>query len=394
MRTAALQKRSRLLTRAHLWYNLLGSRGKVRLPGRFATGVCAWIALWLCLLGGSGCLGYRLTSAQVVQLAQSALEEAPACRSVLELEIDTDLLKDKVTLQLWEQRPSRLKIEVLSAVNPQLEGLAFTTDGQQSTSFLAHANRVLIGPADRVRLPIVIETLLRSRITWLENADPESAHLIAREREGGLVVYRIQVPLSQAGYAQYTIDARQWWVRQVNYQDAYLGQGQIVVREIDCFDRLPEAEFDLHLPDGVPVEQVERAKSQPLTLKEAQMEVSFPLRTPTYLPPGTQFAVAYRLDRNVALVYTGEHSFTLVQGPGIGRVPQEGAKTIVLRGRQATLIPDPEHAGMVLTWREDELQFSISGSLEQPEIIRLAESFELAFKNADPGETVSREDAP
>jgi hypothetical protein len=91
--------------------------------------------------------------------------------------------------------------------------------------------------------------------------------------------------------------------------------------------------------------------------------------------------MAYQLDNNVALVYTGEHSFTLVQGPGIGRVPQEGATTIGLRGQQANLIPDPEHAGMVLTWREDGLQFSISGSLERSEIIQLAESLELAFKS-------------
>jgi hypothetical protein len=327
----------------------------------------------------------------VIQLAQGALQEASICHSVLELEIDTDLLKDSVTLELWEQRPSQFKIEVSTAVNPQLDGLAFTTDGQQSMSYSPHANRVLVGPADRVRLPLVLETLLRSRIAWLENADPASARLIARERDDGLVVYRVEVPLAQDGFAQYTIDARQWWVRQIDYQDAYLGQGRIAVRETECFEQADGALFELDLPAGVPVQQVEIEKSQPLTLKEAQMEVPFPLRTPTYLPEGTRFTVAYQLDKNVALVYTGEHSFTLVQGPGIGQVPQEGATTIVLRGQQATLIPDPEHAGMVLTWREDELQFSISGALEQSEIIRLAESLELAFQaaseeNAEPGE--------
>jgi hypothetical protein len=334
----------------------------------------------LCLLGGSGCLGYRLTAAEVVQLAQTAQEKAPTCRSVLELEIDTDLLKDSVTLQLWEERPSRFKIQVLSTVNPQLEGLMFTTDGQQSTSYSTQANRVLVGPADRVKLPLVIETVLRSRIAWLKDADPESARLVALEREGGLVVYRVEVPLQHGGYARYAIDARQWWVRQVDYQDAYLRQGRIHVREIECSERMPEGTFDLQLPNGVPVQQVEIEKSRPLTIKEAQLEVPFPLRTPAYLPAGTRFAVAYKLDKNVALVYTGEHTFTLVQGPGIGQVPQEGATTILLRGQQATLIPDPDHAGMVLTWREDELQFSISGSLEKSEIIRLAESLELALK--------------
>jgi hypothetical protein len=170
----------------------------------------------------------------------------------------------------------------------------------------------------------------------------------------------------------------------VDYQDAYLGRGRIVVRQIECFERAEELQFELDLPAGVPVQQVEIEKSQPLTLQEAQVAVPFPLQTPAYLPPGTQFTVAYQLDKNIALVYTGEYSFTLVQGPGIGQVPQEGATTLLLRGQQATLIPDPEHAGMVLTWREDDLQFSISGSLDQAEIVRLAESLEPAFKNERP----------
>jgi hypothetical protein len=262
-------------------------------------------------------------------------------------------------------------------------------------SYLPHANRVLVGPADRVKLPLVIETVLRSRVAWLEDADPQSARLIARERDGGLVVYRIELPLANGGAVQYTIDAHQWWVRQVEYQDAYLGQGRIVTREIECFERAEEAQFELDLPAGVPVQQVEIEKSQPLTLQEAQLAVPFPLQTPSYLPPGTRFTVAYQLDKNIALVYTGEHSFTLVQGPGIGQVPQEGAETILLRGQQAMLIPDPEHAGMVLTWREDDLQFSISGSLVRTEIMRLAESLEPAFQNEEPApDGASGESAP
>jgi hypothetical protein len=319
----------------------------------------------------------------VVQLAQGALTEAPVCRSLLELEIDTDLIKDSVTLRLWEAQPSRIKVEVLSAVNPQLDGLAFTTDGQESMSYLPQANRVQVGAADLVRLPLVLETALRQRIAWLRDADPQNARLIAQDREGGLVVYRIELPLAHEGYVRYTIDARQWWVRQVEYRDAYLRQGQIRVREIECSGTASEGVFELDLPPGVSVEEARVEKSQPLTIKAAQMEVPFPLRTPTYLPTGTRFAAAYKLDRNVALVYTGERPFTLVQGPGIGQVPQGGANKITLRGQPALLIPDPDHDGMVLTWQEDDLQFSISGALEQSEIIQLAGSLELASR-ADP----------
>ncbi len=347
------------------------------------TRTSTWIALGLCSVLICGCLGYRLTPAEVVQNTQEALKEMGACRSVLDLEIDTDLLKDSVSLELWEQNPGHLKIQVLSAVNPQLAGLVFTTDGEQSMYYSAHANQVLVGPADRVKLPSILEALIESRRAWVQSADPDQARIVAREREEGLVVYQVQIPIEGTGYAQYVVDARHWWVREVSYSDEYLGEGRIQVREIECFAELPAVRFELDIPAGVPISEIGVADNRPLSIAEAQMAVDFPLRTPVYLPAGTQFSVAYRLDKNVAMAYTGERSFTLVQGEDIGRIPEEKATPIPLRGRQAMMISDVEHGGVVLTWREGGLQFSIAGVLEPDEIVRIAESLDLASKNLE-----------
>jgi hypothetical protein len=349
-----------------------------------------WIVLGLCSLLIGGCLGHRLTAAEVVRHTQAALGGMGACHSILDLEIDTDLLKDSISLELWEQNPDRLKVRVLSAVNAQLRGLVFSTDGRQSVSYSPHTNQALIGPADRVKMPLLIERLIQARVEWIQGADPEKARIIARERDGGLVVYRIRIPLSQDGYAEYGIDARQWWVRRITYEDGYLGAGVVYVRLLECFAELDTAQFDLDIPDGVPISKVAMEDNRPLTIKEAQMAVPFPLRTPGYLPEGTRFSVAYQLDKNVAMVYTGERSFTLVQGPSIGQVPQERATPIPLRGRQATVISDVEHDGLVLTWREDGLQFSIAASLDQEEVVRIAESLQLAFKSPDVGQDGER----
>ena len=152
--------------------------------------------------------------------------------------------------------------------------------------------------------------------------------------------------------------------------------GTVRVQEIECFDSLPGAEFDFEIPDGVTTTEVTVSSGRPLTREEAQMAVSFRLHTPTYLPTGTQFAVAYQVDKNMALVYTGERSFTLVQGPNVGSVPQEGMTIILVGGRQAKLVKDEEDGSMHLTWREEGLQFSIAGSLDQQELVRIAESVE------------------
>ena len=47
------------------------------------------------------------------------------------------------------------------------------------------------------------------------------------------------------------------------------------------------------------------------------------------------------------------------------------------------MISDVEHGGVVLTWREGGLQFSIAGVLEPNEILRIAESLDLASKNLE-----------
>jgi len=67
-------------------------------------------------------------------------------------------------------------------------------------------------------------------------------------------------------------------------------------------------------------------------------------------------------------------------------VPEEKATPIPLRGRQAMMISDVEHGGTVLTWREANLQFSIAGALEPDEIVRIAESLDLASKNLETGQ--------
>ena len=250
-------------------------------------------------------------------------------------------------------------------------------------SYSPHTSQVLVGPADRVKLPLVLERLLEARTDWIRQADPEQATLVAKERENGLVMYEIDIPLSAAGHVQVAVDARQWWVRQMTYEDEYLGKGQIQVVEVACFPELEAAQFALDIPRDVPVTEVSMQDSRPLTMEEAQRTVPFPLRTPVYVPAGARFVAAYRLDKNVALVYAGERPFTLVQGLGIGHVPHKEATPVPLRGQQAMVISGAEGEGWVLTWREDGLQFSVAGALEQQEIIRIAESLELASKGED-----------
>lgn len=335
------------------------------------------VALGLCSFLLAGCLSQRLTAAQVIQNARQAIGEMRACHTTLRIEIKTDMFNDSLTIETWEKQPERFKMLVLSANTLQLHGMVFTTDGTTSISYSPHTNTATIGPADMIHMPKVLEEVSRARREWIQDVDLEQARLESRVRENGLMVYKVGIPIGQDGHAQYTIDVQQWWVRQVIYDDTYLGTGVISLDKIDCFDDLDDTVFAPNIPDGTTMDEVQITENQGFkSIDVAQTKVGFRLRKPTYEPQGTDFVMAYQLDKNMALIYGGEHSFTLVQGPHIGTIPQENVALIPLRGRQATLIQDRERDGLVLIWREDELQFSISGSLNLNEILQIAESIE------------------
>jgi hypothetical protein len=347
------------------------------------------LLLGICLIF-VGCLGRRLTAAEVVRRMQASLDERGACHSILDLDIDTDLLKESVSLEVWEQGPRSRKVRVLSAVNPQLQGMAFATDGDQSMLYFPHVDQFLVGPVNRVRMPLVLEVPVEGGAEWLRLAGPETATIVAKERADGLVMYEVQVPLSAGGYARYSVDARQWWVREIEYEDAYVGWGQLRVREVSCHLDMAPSQFALDVPSDVSITEVSTDDNRLLTIEEAQMSVPFPLREPGYLPEGTEFREAYPLGGSIAMEYVGEKPFTLIQGPGISYVPREQATLVALRGQQATAIRDREHGGWELSWREDGLQFSVAGTLEQKEIIRIAESLQPVFKDAEGGQNADR----
>jgi outer membrane lipoprotein-sorting protein len=280
--------RAALIWSVRSLYGIIPARWQGEDEGVTRTRV--WILLGLCALLVGGCLNERLLADEVVRRAQKALDRVKDCHMVLDIEMDTDLVKDSISVEVWASS-NRLKVQVLSALNPQLQDLAFSTDGERSMSYSPHANQVLVGPADVVRLPSIVEQLIAARKEWIREVKPEEARIIARERRGGLVVYRIEAPLGETGVAQYAIDAKQWWVRQIVYQDDYMGRGTITMREIECMAHIPPEQFDLDIADGVPVRQVTLEGSRRPALQDTRSVVGFALRAPACVPAGAEFSM-------------------------------------------------------------------------------------------------------
>jgi len=213
------------------------------------------ILLGLCVLV-SACLRQRMTGEQVIRQAQQSLQRGRGYHAVLVMEVDTDLIKDTLSVELWEEPPDRFRLAVLESGNPQLRGLRFTTDGTQSKSYLPYASTVTVGPADRVRLPSVLETPVQARREWILDADADAARVIGVERDAGLVLYHVQATVGEQEAVQFWIDAGDWLVRRVTYADTYLGSATIQMLEVQLMDDVPETRFELDAPDGVLVTEV------------------------------------------------------------------------------------------------------------------------------------------
>lgn len=197
-----------------------------------------------------------MTGEQVIALAQQSLRQEKGLHAFLEIELDTDLIKDALLVELWEEPPERLKLVVLESGNPQLRELAFTTDGSQSKSYLPHANTVTEGPATSVKLPSVLETPVEARRAWILEADAETSRVIGVERDSGLVLYHVQATVGTIEAVEFWIDAHNWLVWRVVYDDTYLGKGTIALRDVQLVDDVPESSFELDVPSGVPVTRV------------------------------------------------------------------------------------------------------------------------------------------
>ncbi|MBN1640049.1 MAG: DUF4367 domain-containing protein [Anaerolineae bacterium] len=334
-----------------------------------------WVVLGLCALAAA-CLRHRLTGPEVLQLAQQAVYAAEPCHVVLEVEIDTDLVKDTLTVEIWEAPPARLKLVVLQAQSGQFRRLAFATNGDQGTLYSPHAGRVTVGPPELVRLPTVLEPVVAARRGWVTAADAEEARVVGVVRDGGLVLYQVAVPSSRGDAVRFWLDARDWLVREVTYVDDYLGKGTIRVRELQRAAALPDAAFELNVPEDVPVVTQPGGGERFSTFRDAQRVANYRLRQPTYLPAETGLEYGYQVDQDIALVYSGAHPFTLLQGLS-GRYASALIGTeATVNGRPAVWARDEAGGRVVLAWREEDLRFSIAGALSRDELLRIAESLE------------------
>ncbi len=184
------------------------------------------------------------------------------------------------------------------------------------------------------------------------------------------------------------VDRENWMLLGTEMYDAD-GNPMVKVeyRDITFNIGIPDSEFIFEVPEGAEVvgsvveESFEDRMPEKMTLEEARVNLSFDLKTPSYLPDGYEFdhVMMFGEDRNRVYLKYMNGSERLHLAEWVSDVvdppePMMGDPEIVsINGTDGEFV---SMFGMsTLRWSADGIDYSLSGGLEKDELVNVAESF-------------------
>ncbi|KAF5410520.1 MAG: outer membrane lipoprotein-sorting protein [Euryarchaeota archaeon] len=156
--------------------------------------------------------------------------------------------------------------------------------------------------------------------------------------------------------------------------------------------------FKFEAPEGATIESMDSmadAAPKSMTLEDAQATVTFEIKEPAYLPQGYEIgeimaAPASMSEKSVAIVYTNNttddamsQQLTAIQlaesayNESVKQPSPTGeTETVAVRGQSCnmTMIAGPFGETRVLQWHDSERYYILAGTLDQVELIKIAES--------------------
>ena len=336
-------------------------------------------ALGLLILGLANCNGIQGPSPdEIVRQMQGAAGGAGGHHLLLDVIPDATVWPNTLTVEVWEKGADRWRMVVRQASGVPWAGMIMVVNGSRAWLYDPGRQEVTVGTPDTVRLPVVQDVVLSAQ-ELIRTADASHAQLLGSEQLDGGQAYKLGLALPDGGQATIWVDDQTWMARKVVFNSDTLGYGTVVIRAFETNVDIPDSLFDLAVPEGTHVVDLNAAEtpspSPALSLEEVRQRVTFPVLAPTYLPPGTALTYMALVDGAVALTYgPAPNAFTLVQGLSVGPLPAlDTARTVTLRGRQGILIIE-EGQGLFLTWEENGVNISIAGPLPEAEALHIAEA--------------------
>jgi outer membrane lipoprotein-sorting protein len=342
------------------------------------------LVLVLCL-ALAGC-GNRITAEEIIAKIQETAQNTDDAHAVVVANVDVQGIEMTLTAEVWEKAPNMMRAQVLEATESQFTDVLMISDGQQAWVYEPARNRVQVGPAGELDMPLPQEMISSLQEAIQEVLDGSDVELAGEEEVVGREAYKLVVsPREDTGQelfpgngtATLWVDKEQWFILKAMYAADTFGRGDMEVQSFELNPGLPDDLFHFEVPEGAAVIDVEAQKPQPLTLDEAKAQAGFPLLVPEYVPEGVTLIELFKSADSFILRYdhSAQVSFAIVQGPELAGPPPLGdTQDVTVRGQSATAITDEAGGNTYLYWTENGVTVTVAGHISLDEALQVAES--------------------
>lgn len=359
--------------------------------------------------------GAQLTAEQIMDRMEQARANLQTAHVVADVAITAPDENATVQVEGWTEKTgqtdangepvSRVRINVLSASEADLNGTQFVSDGTTFFVYNPAQNTVLTGnksDLDRdefggqdptmqmLQMQEMLQRLLDGSDVVVESQDEEVA---------GRTTWKIKLQPKAETQEELQLGSlitSYLWIDQATDLPVKAlleagGQGTVeaTATTLDVNQPVDAALFQFTPPAGAEVvnaaDLADRFQPESTTLDGAKTEASFPVLEPAALPDGVQLEdvqVMQMQGEAVLQFYGGAANFTIVQSQGdaVGdQAAPAGAdvQEVTVRGEQAELVTaSGAEGGTVLRWSENGISFVIAGTLSADQATALAESLQ------------------
>ena len=350
----------------------------------------------------AGC-GQKITAEQIVAKMRETAASTADAHAVVKVDMNAMGVDLSVTAEVWEKSPNSVRAEVVDASEPDLKGTILATDGQQVWLYDPAKNRVEVGAAGDMDMPLPQELLSSMQGMIQQVLDASNVELVGEESVAGHDTYKLTFSPKEGsnqqifpgnGVATVWVDQERWITLKATYEASSLGQGTIEVLSYELNPGVPDSRFHLEISEGTEVIEVEAEEPVPLTLDEAESQATadgYSLLVPVYVPEGAKLIEVFKTGGTIILRYdhSQQVSFTVIQGLtalpgeqlphlsalGESKLPVESAVTTV-RGQEATVIADKAGGNTLLYWTENGATLAVAGHISLEEAVKVAESLQ------------------
>ncbi|WP_340818523.1 DUF4367 domain-containing protein [Methanolobus sp. WCC4] len=347
----------------------------------------------MCLaLFNSGCIGGDLTADQIAEKMQEKQANIEDTSATVHMTTSMDGNVQEMEYEMVQKNPDKMKS--VTILPEEMAGQITVSNGEKIWTYDPINDQVTIMALPET--PDNLEMDYAAVIGSLLNETDVS--LLGTEEFGGRDTFVLKlVPKEDeelfGSDMKVWVDEETWTPLKIEMgtEDTY--QITVEYRDFEVNKGISDDEFEFEIPEGaevIEIDDFEDLLPVEMTLEEAQDASEFEILVPSYVPEGYELdhvtysanSLTAGLKESVTLFYSSEDLLILIsesfydgENDSNSLSPMVESETVSINGVEGELYS--MYGGtMMLQWETGDVIMSITGVLEEDEIVQIAESME------------------